>query len=157
MSFDAAAASAGVPTQIGKGAIEGKYRSQIATSGAYSFSHSIDVDAFYAVSEPQSPRWDYGVGVRNGTNDYAIWIEPHGATSSSEVDRVISKLNWLKEKMRCDDWSGLRALTIAAGEASLQPYWWLVPGTVSFSPSSPAAKKLAAAGIKMPVKKVTIR
>jgi len=157
MSFEAAAQTAGLLPQAGKQAIEHKYRNCVELSHGIQFTHSIDVDAHFQATEPNANRWDYGVGLRQGATHFAIWIEPHGATSSSEVDKVVAKVSWLKTKLRLDPWTQLSGLTEATKQRGVQQFWWLVPGTVSFRPGSKEDKKLAQSGMKMPTKKIVIR
>jgi hypothetical protein len=157
MSFEAAATAAELAPCPGKQALENKYRASVEVGGGIQFSHSVDVDAHFQPAEPNSNRWDYGLGLVKGNTHFAIWIESHGATSSREVDKVLAKLAWLKGKLRSQKWSQLNSLTSLTAHQGVQQFWWLVPGTVSFRPGSKEAQKLAQCGMKMPVKKVVIR
>lgn len=138
--------------------MENRYRDSVDAGPDIQFSHSVDLDAHFQQAEPNANRWDYGLGlVKGATTHLAIWIEPHGATSGSEVDKVLAKLAWLRAKLRSQAWSQLKNLTGVAEQQGIQQFWWLVPGTVSFRPGSKEAQKLAQSGMKMPVKKVVIR
>lgn len=155
MSFEVAAMNAGLEPQVGKQAVESKYRSLIDIKKGLSFTHSVDLDTHFRATEPQENRWDYGIGVVKQGVHYAIWIEPHGATSGREVDKVLAKLRWLKNKLSLQDWTELDELTNRTSD-SFRCFIWLVPGTVSFRRGSPEDKKLAQNGMKMPTKRVII-
>lgn len=157
MTFSDAATSAGLRTSTGKDAIERRYRSCIETAPGLAISHSVNIDDAYLKTEPQSSRWDYGIGLVENNRHFAIWIEPHGAASTHEVERVLHKLSWVKAKLRSRDWFELNSLTEASKERGLQQFWWLVPGTVCFNAGSKEGKRLAQAGMRMPTKKVTLR
>jgi hypothetical protein len=157
MTFKAAAIAAGLDPRRGKQAMENKYRGSVDAGPGIQILHSVDVDAYFQQAEPNANRWDYGLGLVKGNTHIAIWIEAHGATSGSEVDKVLAKLAWLRAKLRSQAWSQLKNLTGVAEQQSIQQFCWLVPGTVSFRPGSKEAQKLAQCGMKMPVKKVVIR
>jgi hypothetical protein len=157
MSFPDAAQSAGLTAEVGKNAIEGKYRPHIEAADGIAITHSADIDAAYTAIEPNAARWDYGVGLSKGNKILAVWVEPHGATSSGEVDKMIAKLNWLKGKLNTQRWANLRAMSDASISEEVRLFWWLVPGKVCFRAGSKEALKLAQAGLTMPCKQVLIR
>ena len=100
---------------------------------------SIDLDGALRDSHPNDPRWDYGIGVRRTQNsDCVIWIEVHPA-SSSHIQDVLKKLEWLKE------WLGSSAPRLKTISTD---YVWIASGEVSISTNSPQRRKLAAKGIR---------
>lgn len=154
MGFDRAATQAGLEALVGKAAIENKYRSLIDVRTPYKLTHSIDLDGAYRVDEPQFSRWDYAIGLMFGGTSFAIWVEPHGATSTGEVDSVLRKLKWLEAKLAQPDWSELLSLKNMASDKGIKPFWWLATGRVNFRAGSKEARKLAIAGIGMPVRTI---
>ncbi len=87
-------------------------------------------------------RWDYGIGLELAGSTFVIWVEVHHA-STGEVDTVIQKLNWLKQWL-CRNAPQLQTLTPSDG------FYWLSTDGVHIVPNSPQARRLAAAGLKMP-------
>ncbi|CAB3775977.1 hypothetical protein LMG28138_00055 [Pararobbsia alpina] len=79
--FGRAATSAGVVPRAGKGALKAEYRAAVNVQEAWVNTESVDMDAHFVSSEPNSSRWDYGVGVKRGGVELAFWIEPHPASS----------------------------------------------------------------------------
>jgi hypothetical protein len=51
---------------------------------------SIDLDAALINEQPNAPRWDYGIGYQHGGDEYAVWVEVHGA-QTSKVREVLNK------------------------------------------------------------------
>ena len=100
---------------------------------------SVDLDGALRDLHPNDPRWDYGIGVRKTKNsDRVIWIEVHPA-SSSHIQDVLKKLEWLKE------WLGSSAPRLKTISTD---YVWIASGEVSISTNSPQRRKLAAKGIR---------
>lgn len=64
---------------------------------------SIDLDAGYKQSEPNSSRWDYVVCY----DTLLYFIEVHPATGDKDAKQVIKKLEWLINKLR--SWSNARS------------------------------------------------
>jgi len=101
---------------------------------------SVDVGSALCKAFPNKPRWDYAVGIKYDlTSDRAIWIEVHPASSTGEVNTVISKLHWLKT-WAADAAPNLLRLT--------REYVWIATGSVAFSQDSPQRRRLANEGIR---------
>lgn len=93
-------------------------------SKEHSYTGSVDVDAAYQPSEPNAKRWDYAIGIaRRENKDVVVWIEPHTASSGSNVDEIATKFSWLVVTMRRD------ATSLTAMEEHL--FLWLVKSGVS--------------------------
>lgn len=62
---------------------------------------SLALDDALANSEPNSNRWDYGIGLRSDASgrETILWLEVHHA-ASGEAKTVIRKLEWLKHWLR---------------------------------------------------------
>jgi hypothetical protein len=105
---------------------------------------SINVDRALQSTEPNAPRWDYGIGYRRGNKEVAVWVEVHPA-SSKHVTDVMNKLKWLK------DWLRTQAPALAALTQG-DYYWVSTDGTIAITPNSPQAKRLAAAGLRGPMR-----
>jgi hypothetical protein len=148
--FRKAATSAGIATQAGKGAIKAEYRGCIVARESWTHTESIDVDAHFLGAEPNAPRWDYGVGLKNGNTELAFWIEPHPASSTGEVKGVIAKILWLKTKLSLATFSHLRDLTEITRRAGHNPYQWLHAGSLQITRGSREARLLAQAGVAFP-------
>jgi len=100
---------------------------------------SVNLDKALREIFPDDTRWDYAIGIKNKvTTSEVIWIEVHSASSTSEIDIVISKLRWLKI-WAVDNAPNLLYLT--------REYVWVATGSVAFSQYSPQRKKLATVGI----------
>lgn len=157
--FEAGCKKAQVTHEIGKQAVGPAYSPQIeAVNGK--FTHSVDLDNHFKLAEPSSPRWDYGLGVKfvNGV-EVAVWIEPHPASSTGEVNSMLAKLDWLESKLDSAPFSDLRALRDAARKQGVNPYRWQVTltGAIRITPQSKEARKLAEAGLEMPNRHIKIK
>lgn len=154
--FVSAATAAGLFAEPGKGALDSAYRSMVDASNA-SFTASLDMDQSFLSSEPQASRWDYGIGISEpGDIEKAFWLEPHPASSTSEVQRMLAKLEWLKAKLALPQFAELRQLTQRASAADNPVYIWLHSGANRISPHSREAKLLASKGLSLPRRHVTL-
>lgn len=105
---------------------------------------SVNVDSALQAAEPNAPRWDYGIGYCRGNNDVAVWVEVHPASSTSITD-MLRKLQWLR------DWLRTQAPALAALTQG-DYYWVSTDATIAITPNSPQAKRLAAAGLRGPMR-----
>ncbi|WP_442770622.1 hypothetical protein [Zoogloea ramigera] len=148
--FVKAAKKAGLVPEVGKGAVEGKYRKVIDTKDGRC-TGSVDLDAACKAEEPGANRWDYGLGFKKVDKpELAIWVEPHSGSSAGEVKAVLAKLDWLEAKLALKPFADLRALTDEARRQGIKPYVWLSSGTVGIRPGSREANSLAARGMALP-------
>lgn len=94
----------------GKQAMENKHRGLVTCALPGRLTGSIDLDSALRQRRPNDNRWDYGLGYKPAKgHEQAIWIEVHSATTS-EVSRVIKKLEWLKAWLE-EEAEQLRRLT----------------------------------------------
>lgn len=97
---------------------------------------SVNVDEALKARFPNSPRWDYAIGIRcAGSNDDAIyWIEIH-AGSDSELEVIERKLDWLDRWLAGEG----RSLNIRKSRR-----YWVSAGKVStyLLPNSPRLFRL---------------
>lgn len=157
--FQKAAAEAGLATKAGKSAVQAVYHPGIGLKTGYVHTQSVDLDTHFAANEPNSARWDYGLGLKSSDGvEMAVWIEPHPASSSHEVEKMLSKLAWLKAKLATKAFADLRSLRDAATEHARFPYRWVVTqtGAVCIAPNSKEAKRLALAGLDQPRRHVQL-
>jgi hypothetical protein len=99
---------------------------------------STDLDAALKELEPDSARWDYGIGMKKNKNEEeAIWVEVHPA-SAGEVKKMKKKLQWLQLWMENE----AHALNQMSNR-----FFWVASGKVSMSPGSKDRKMIAAAGL----------
>lgn len=156
--FAAAATKAGLKVEVGKQAVEGQYRDRITATVGNTFTHSVDMDGHFKASEGASPRWDFAVGIKSGSNgEAAYWIEPHPANSTGEVHTMIAKLNWLKAKLEAPEFAGLKGLRDAAVAKGADPYRWLATdATIRITAGSREARMLALHGLGMPRRTVVL-
>lgn len=131
-------------------ALKGEHRFAIKPKAPRRLTGSVDIDAALSVAFPHDSRWDYGVGLLLADNktEIAIWIEVHPATTG-EVDRILSKLDWLKARLK--HYVELGKLTAKAEENNVQPFYWLPTDSgVHIHAHMPQARRLAARGIPLP-------
>lgn len=155
--FDLACSAAGLEShyRAGLGALENAHAACIEPHDTRCLTGSIDTDGALEPEDPTGSRWDYGVGLRVGETEVAIWIEPHTASSTSEARAVIRKLKWLRERLKA--WASLSALTERARAEGMIPYRWLATSdTIRITADSREAVELARAGVSMPTRRVTL-
>jgi len=151
-AFAAAAQAAGLSCAAGKSAVKGQYQAGIACRAGWEFTDSVDVDTAYLATEPESVRWDYGLGLDAGLHGaLAVWVEPHPASSAREVAKIIAKLDWLEAKLALAKYKGLRALTEKAAAAGVRRFHWLaMTGGMRIRPGSKEAALLSRRGLQLP-------
>lgn len=148
--FGKAASSAGVASRAGKGAMKAEYRAAVNVQEEWVHTASVDMDAHFVSSEPNSSRWDYGIGVKRSGEELAFWIEPHPASSTGEVKSLLAKLAWLKEKLDSPAFEELGDLTDDTRSAGYIPFRWLHSGSLQITRGSKEARALAQAGMELP-------
>jgi hypothetical protein len=149
--FALACQQANLTAQPGKQAMKGAERDSVELEGKGRWTHSVDLDGAHAKSEAQSPRWDYGLGLRRqGAAECAVWVEPHPANSTGEVEKMLAKLRWLQAKLKQPAYAKLAALTQDASQQNLPVYVWLCSGGCTIRPGTREAHLLAKAGLHGP-------
>ena len=109
-------------------------RKRVSCRDSRKVTGSLDLDGALKAERPHEPRWDYGIGYREGV----VWVEVHPA-SSSHIGDVIAKHDWLKAWLR-DEAPRLHELP--------REFVWVASGAVSLPPGSPQRRRLAQAGIR---------
>ena len=157
-AFHVAASAAGLLPLGGKDAVQGSYRAQIVVSKGAQFTGSVDVDGHFSVSESQSHRWDYGLGLAlSGGAEIACWVEPHPASSTGSVGTMLKKLEWLKAKLKTPPFRQLNAMTFKQSQGIQRFHWLLTPqGVCRITATSKEARTLAKAGLRMPARQITL-
>lgn len=155
-AFANAARQAGLPVAAGMAAVERRYREGIEFQTGHRCSGSTDLDHHFRRAEPHSSRWDYGVGVGRGEQEVAIWIEPHPASSTQEVDTMIRKLQWLRDKLSSPGFEQLQRLTSAQQAQGRSAFMWLtVSGNIRLKRNSDG-KRLAQEGLTFPQRHIQL-
>lgn len=152
-AFDSAVQAAGLTALSGKEAVKGSYRAQITPRNGWKFTGSVDIDDHFTATEGHSNRWDYGIGISQAdAQELVCWVEPHPASSTGEVRKMLDKLAWLKEKLDTPDFKKLKAMTVG------HPFYWLrtLNGECRIPAHSKEAKQLVKNGLRMPAQHLTL-
>lgn len=101
---------------------------------------SLDLDTALMALHPNANRWDFAIGYQhsNRNGEFIYWVELHTA-STSQVDRVLAKLEWLRRWLKTD------GATLAAFP---REFVWISSGVTSFTLNSPQEKRFAALGLR---------
>lgn len=125
-------------------ALRRHHRALILSPDPNRLTGSIDLDGRLAEQQPNSPRWDYGLGFRLSRREYAVWVEVHPA-QTNRVKGMLNKLRWLRDWLQTDG-EPLRRLTRLNGPTC--PFVWLASGPIRLPPNSPEARQASQAGIR---------
>ena len=157
-AFEAAARAAGMVPCTGLSAVKAEYRSGVSLKPEHRHTASIDTDAHFHDAEPAAARWDYGLGLRTQSGEeLMVWLEPHPASSTGEVQKMLDKLDWLKSKVAQTAFDGLRTLELTSRRRQIILYRWLAPtGSIRILPNSKEARRLAQAGLSQPQRHVQL-
>ncbi|WP_207420229.1 hypothetical protein [Desertivirga brevis] len=104
---------------------------------------SVDIDKAVEKKYSRSNRWDYCFSYR----EQVYFVEVHPA-STSEVETVLKKLDWLKNWLKSD------APEVNKLKASEHPWVWIMTKGQSITSGSRQARRLAMSGIKLTSKLV---
>ncbi|MDE6421949.1 MAG: hypothetical protein K2K95_00860 [Muribaculaceae bacterium] len=121
---------------VGKQAIKNSDRDKIEVADPTKLQGSLDIDTQVKRKYPNDPRWDYALAY----DDKMYYMEVHPA-ETSEVDKMISKLKWLK------NWLQTKAGKIDKLPKADQPFIWIPSGRYAILPTSREGRKLAASGL----------
>ena len=117
-------------------AIKKSDRSKVHADDTKKIQGSLDIDTQVRTLYPEGPRWDYALSY----DDKIYFFEVHPA-ETSEVDKVIKKVKWLK------DWLKNKATEIDKLPKSEHPYTWIQSGHYGILATANVTRKLAVAGI----------
>lgn len=120
----------------GKKAIKNSDQEKIKVVNVWKIQGSLDIDTRVKVLYPNDPRWDYALSYDNRM----YYVEIHPA-ETSEVDKVVSKVRWLK------NWLKTKAEEIDKLPKANYPYIWVQSGRYAILPNSKEMRKLSAAGL----------
>ena len=156
--FEQGARTARLTPHAGKAAVKGRYRSAMVARAGHAFTTSVDIDTDFQAAEPSSVRWDYGLGLKNAAgHELAVWVEPHPASGSGEVQRMIDKLAWLRAKLANAEFKELHRLTHTSNSGSANPFRWLaMTGAICIRPGSAEARRLALKGLGPPSRRLEL-
>jgi hypothetical protein len=132
--------------QPGKQALQGSHREQVNCADNRRLTGSVNLDAALSRTHAHANRWDYGIGLRYGDREAAVWIEVH-PVSTGEVDTILRKLHWLKQWLRTEA-PDLHDLT--RNGSVEKPYVWLATGGINIRPGSREARRLNQEGLDLP-------
>ena len=122
--------------RTGKQALKNVDREKVVVTDAKKLQGSLDIDTQVKELYPREPRWDYALSY----NNKIYYLEIHPA-ETSEIDKIISKLRWLK------NWLKTKAEEIDKLPKAEHPYVWVQSGRYAILPNSKAQMKLSAVGI----------
>lgn len=153
MTFQQAVQQASPPVntayQPGLQALSKRARVKLTYRDPQKLTGSIDLDRAVANVYPNSPRWDYGLGIADASGrEQALWIELHPATTS-EIGVVLQKLAWLENWLRTYG-KALRQLTKPGA------FYWLATDGVHIQRGSPQARRLSQSGLKAPCRQLSL-
>jgi len=118
-------------------ALTKQYKNKLSCSEARKLTGSVNLEEALQHKFPEAPLWDYGIGVKRGDGEKAIWLEFHPA-SSHHIEGILNKLKWLKR------WLAKNAPEL---KNMTSDYVWVATGSVSFQKHSKQRKKLASKGV----------
>ena len=121
---------------VGKQAIKSVDRSKVDAADKNKLQGSLDIDSQVKTLYPNEPRWDYALSY----DDKVYFFEVHPA-ETSEVDKVVSKVIWLKS------WLKAKAVKINELPKAEHPYTWVQSGRYAILPTAREMKKLAVSGV----------
>lgn len=151
-----AAQAANLVAKAGLSAVKSQDRCCIQFATKTRCAGSVDIDEAYRIAEGQSNRWDYGIGYSVEHDEFAVWIEPHSATSGHEVTTMLRKLKWLKDKLATEDFKALRKLTENAAKNDFKRFWWVTSGKIGIRKGTKEANLLSKKGLNFPCRTVTL-
>lgn len=126
----------------GKQAMKAEHADKVEAVAGYRIQFSVDLDTELRSAHPDENRWDYGLELaQKGRPERFEWVEAHSA-SSSDVETVIGKRDWLLSVLQKSGNSPCRP-----GSANLH---WLAIGGVHID--NQRRRRLASAGLRMPQK-----
>lgn len=157
-AFGRAAQIAGLDCEVGKDAMENRYRAWVEGKATKTrFTGSVDMDAAYKGREPAANRWDYGLGLSVAAGkEFAVWVEPHSASSLGEVKTFLAKLDWLQAKLKSDGFEQLKSLTDECHRQGRRPYHWMASSHVGIRPGSREANMLSQRGLSLPSTRIVV-
>jgi len=126
--------------QSGLRALRNTDRERLAARNPRQLSGSVNLDEALQHRFPQSPRWDYAVGLSLGQrqSDKVFWIEVHPATDG-QIGSVLAKLQWLKR------WLVAARSPLNAME---REFVWISSGKTALTAQSPQVKRMAMQGLR---------
>src|ERR1700733_11568460 len=85
----------------GLGALRTRDKRHVQPESPRQLKGSVDVDGALVRHEPNSSRWDFGIGYRHSdrSNDCIYWVEVHTG-DDKEVKVVLNKLTWLQKWLK---------------------------------------------------------
>lgn len=122
--------------RAGKQAVKGADRDKVDAAVKNKLQGSLDIDSQVEALYPHEPRWDYALSY----DDKIYYFEIHPA-ETSEVDKVVNKVRWLKS------WLRKKATEIDKLPKAEHPYIWIQSGRYAILPTAKEKMKLSVAGI----------
>ena len=120
--------------------------------------HSLNLEDAISPTSPNMKQWDYALGWEsNSSCDSCCFVEVHPAHSTGSASELVLKkralLRWLQEN--CPQVLRL-ANTTGSRTAAAVWHWLATPAPISIRKGSQAAKKLQAAGISGPKRRLEL-
>lgn len=130
---------------LGLGALKSG-KDKICANNPRDLTGSIDIDGSLVQKYPEDNRWDYAVEHKGET----IFVEIHPATSGGELNKMIAKVDWLR------NWIRESAPALEEIRAKNHPYYWLITNRFDMTFNTSDKRKLSIKNIKI-VKMLTLQ
>jgi len=117
----------------------GPHSARVRVARPRQASESVALDDALKPAHPRDPRWDYGIGIKDGAREMVAWVEVHPATSA-EVDAVLKKFAWLKRWLDTHE---------DACAALMSTFHWVATDS-GVHIDAARRRRLNAAGLRMP-------
>jgi hypothetical protein len=112
-------------------------RAHVSKRRMTALTTSISIDAALKASQPEAPRWDYGVAEKRGGTEIVHWIEIHPASGGNCIAQMQSKLRWLTVWLRDNPLATYQREVV-----------WIATGKSAFTARHPNLRVLAQAGLR---------
>lgn len=153
-------AAAGTPigsyVKPGKIALKGEHRSLVSISDDSSLSDSVNLKKALSSLSPSDPQWDYAVGWIASKSESCCFVEVHPA-NTRQADEIVRK-KMAAGKLLLQHAPKLIGLAEQTRRRIGKPVWhWVATDAhVAVHPGTPAARRLAEAGVSMPTRRVKL-
>jgi hypothetical protein len=119
-------------------ALKAGERSLITLSNGNAVSGSVDLDSSLRQSQPTAARWDYVIARGAGSREKLTWLEVHPASGGGCFQEIRTKHGWLMQWMKTTPF-----------QAYERSFLWLASGKCAYNQNHPKVKSLAAMGIRL--------
>lgn len=131
-------------------ALRASDRGRVSANDPRLLSGSLDLDSTLSVAEPNSPRWDYGIGWKETSNssERVLWVEIHPVRTKTHLSEIELKLNWLMQ------WLSGAGRRVGGIE---REFVCVSSGETGFTSTSPQLRRFAARGLRFAGRHLRLR